>query len=112
MRFAFQEALGYEFPKTRPPFLEKLELDGYCEALNLAFEYHGRQHFESIPFFEKDGQTFAKRIENDRRKIALCSRYGIDLIVIPYNHVKKICRDEINTLVRGILKGRGLLPHG
>lgn len=42
---------GYSFPKVRPSFLGGLELDGYCQDLNLAFEYDGQQHFQWIKAF-------------------------------------------------------------
>jgi hypothetical protein len=46
-RFAFQSIFGKPFPKRRPSWLlvpnmgARLELDGYCEDLKIAFEYNG-----------------------------------------------------------------------
>jgi hypothetical protein len=51
------------FIKIRPSWLKNphtgymLELDGYCEALNLAFEYQGEQHFKIVKNF-KDTTRF------------------------------------------------------
>lgn len=82
----FIELTNKEFIKVRPPWLERLELDGYCEELNCAFEYSGRQHYEYIKFFhgDKDLKNFEKQQERDIRKSELCKEKGITLIVVPY----------------------------
>ena len=35
-----------------------LELDGYCESRNLAFEYNGKQHYYHTKYFHKIFQSF------------------------------------------------------
>jgi GR25 family glycosyltransferase involved in LPS biosynthesis len=45
-----------------------MELDGYNEALKLAFEYHGKQHFEFIEHFHKNHEEVTKRIQMDQAK--------------------------------------------
>jgi len=47
------------FPAQRPLWLinargHQMELDGYCQKLNLAFEYQGEQHFSIFLFFSKN----------------------------------------------------------
>lgn len=86
----FEEFLGYKFPKKRLKIMEKLELDGYCEDIDLAFEYNGLQHYEFIPYFHKEESKFIEQQERDRRKRELCDKNGICLIEIPYkyNHIK------------------------
>src|SRR5690606_5877566 len=55
-REVFEEWFGEPFIKIRPEWLVnpktnyKLELDGYCEKLNIAFEYNGIQHYKPIAF--------------------------------------------------------------
>nr|QBK85813.1 MAG: uncharacterized protein LCMAC101_04080 [Marseillevirus LCMAC101] len=90
------------FPKIRPKFLrtEKggcLELDGYNEKLELAFEYQGIQHEKVVPFFHPHGEKDLLAIqERDKIKKEKCSQNGICLLEIPskysYNHPKKLKR--------------------
>lgn len=85
VRRAFEEATGRKAPSTRPPFLGGLELDGYCEELGVAFEYNGKQHYEYVPFFHRNGPgDLAAQQERDRRTEAGCDEEGVALIVIPY----------------------------
>ena len=80
-RLFFQKYFGFDFIKVRPQWLKNskgflLELDGYCEELNLAFEHQGRQHYSEISFF-------SKRISYDEEKRQLCKQHGVTLIEIP-----------------------------
>ena len=84
-RKIFEDHYNAKFPTKRPQFLEGLELDGYNEELNIAFEYNGKQHYEYIPHFHRNGeQDFIKQQERDRMKYKLCSEKNIKLILIPY----------------------------
>lgn len=84
-REIFEEEFGKKFPNVRPKFLNGLELDGYCEELNLAFEYNGQQHYEYIPHFHRNGmKDFENQQERDRRKYKICAKKDIKLILIPY----------------------------
>lgn len=71
-----------KFPNVRPKFMEGLELDGYAPNYgNIAFEYNGRQHYERVEAWQTPEQ-FQRQQERDRRKIELCKKYNIDLIII------------------------------
>jgi hypothetical protein len=73
------------FKQIRPVFLNGLELDGYNEELQLAYEYNGEQHYEYIPFFHRAGLSgLVKQKERDKLKEELCIKNGIYLIIIPY----------------------------
>jgi hypothetical protein len=85
-RTIFQAFLAKLFPKCRPSFLNSLELDGFCEELNLAFEYQGKQHFEFIPHFHLDDQALVRQQERDARKRLLCAEHAITLIEIPFEY--------------------------
>ncbi len=77
---------GYKFTKQRPHFLNKLELDGYCQQLLLAFEFDGRQHFEYVKIFHKTKKEFEAQKRRDRKKDKLCIKCGVKLVRIPYNY--------------------------
>ena len=97
-REIFEELLNTEFIKRRFECMEYLELDGYSEEYNLAFEYNGQQHEKFIKFFHKDETDFEKQQERDEKKKKLCEKNNIDLIVIPstYDYTKpKKLRDFI-----------------
>jgi hypothetical protein len=84
----FEQIFDRKFPKARPSWLInedgfQMELDGYCEELNLAFEHQGRQHYELIDYFYQSEGQFQKRQVDDRRKKSLCKRNNITLIEVP-----------------------------
>jgi len=88
-RDIFEQMFGLPFPKSRPAWLlgtkgRKMELDGYCERLNLAFEYHGHQHYQPIKFFNQGEKNLEKQRRDDGRKERLCLDHGVHLIAIPY----------------------------
>lgn len=64
----------------------KLELDGYCEKLNLAFEHNGPQHYKPKIYGVKTKENIQKKfliqIQNDQIKKEWCNKNGITLIVI------------------------------
>ena len=59
-----------------------MELDGYCKELELAFEYHGSQHYDSHSFF--GGGNLAQRKQDDSVKEMVCKQNDVVLITIPY----------------------------
>ena len=80
----FETIFNKAFPKCRPNWLIginniKLELDGYCAELKLAFEHNGTHHYENNKSLFKHKNQF----ENDLIKQKLCSDNDISLIVIP-----------------------------
>jgi hypothetical protein len=77
---------GAKFPKRRPKWLisddgRRLELDGYCELLALAFEHQGGQHYKNT--FGVTKKAFNKLMRNDKAKVKMCSSRGITLIQVP-----------------------------
>ena len=79
----FEHAYGCEFVKKRPKFLGGLELDGYSEELQIAFEYQGEQHYNYVPFFHKTISAFEKLKADDEKKKALCAEHEVRLFRIP-----------------------------
>jgi hypothetical protein len=83
-RYIFESLLNKKFIKTRKPLDNKFELDGYNKELNLAFEYHGIQHYQFVKHFHETIDALNRRIEDDKEKELLCKSKNIKLIVIPY----------------------------
>lgn len=87
-RAYFETIFDEKFPRSYPKWLKtkdgnKLELDGYCEKLGIAFEHQGEQHYTIGRQFSKTRASLNKRIAYDRLKRSLCKLNGIVLIEIP-----------------------------
>ena len=89
VKLYLETLLNKKFPKIKPKWLEtidgsRLELDGYCQELGLAFEHHGPQHYEVTKFFH---QNDPKKLENqqirDQLKLSLCEKNGVKVLVVP-----------------------------
>ena len=80
---------GKSFKKCRPPFLRsslgtRLELDGYCPELGIAFEYQGEQHYDPKSYFQRGRQgSFENLIARDKFKAQRCKEVGVQLLVVP-----------------------------
>lgn len=89
-RKALEEIYGQPFPSDWPSWLINpktgagMELDCYNEKLKIALEYHGRQHYEFVPFFHKTRENFEALQERDRLKLDILQEKGIYLITVPY----------------------------
>jgi len=85
-RIIFEQGFGELFPRKNPLFMKyntrKLQLDGYCEKLALAFEYQGEQHYSAKSHF--GGEIALKHQQKlDAVKLELCNEAEITLIQIP-----------------------------
>jgi hypothetical protein len=86
VRIIFETYFSKDFPTARPNWLlnkstgKFLELDGYCEELNVAFEFQGRQHDSNITGFYG---RYEKQKERDKLKVQMCVEHNVKLIVIP-----------------------------
>ena len=86
-REIFEDLLLEPFSTKRPPFLEGLELDGFNESLNIAFEYNGKQHYEfNKRFHNNDPEEFEQQKARDKKKNAICQKRGLNLIIVPYQY--------------------------
>ena len=94
MKYIFN-ARFRKYPKGSVKWLQGvgglLELDGYNEKLRLAIEYNGPQHYDlefHIKVYKLSRDVALKRLQriqqNDKLKVELCKKNGVDLIVVPY----------------------------
>jgi hypothetical protein len=96
-KYTLECLLGYPIKHVRPNFLRNpetgccLELDAYCEELNVAVEYNGSQHYHMKDAFHKNEQDLVNQIERDKLKVKLCKDNNVDLIIVSY----KIKNDDI-----------------
>lgn len=85
-----EEIMSEKFIKIRPKWLQKLELDGYCEKLKLAIEYNGIQHTIFSHFFHhKSIKNFETQKARDLLKRELCKKHGVTLITVPFQYNMK-----------------------
>lgn len=84
-RFIFQELTGQSFRKTRSILGKRLELDGYCDELKIAFEYQGKQHYSFIKHLHRRPEIHEAQKRRDDLKRSLCKERQIDLVEIPYH---------------------------
>lgn len=92
VRRIFERITGQVFPTSRPRWLchegKRLELDGFCRGLKLAFEYQGEYHYEFIAPHHRS-RTLEMVQERDAVKAELCRAQNVDLVAVPYNVVDK-----------------------
>jgi len=84
-RFIFEQLTDKLFPSSRRQLRGKLELDGYCKELNMAFEYQGQQHYNSQHYFAKINKSARTQQDIDAEKELICLKKGIRLILVPHN---------------------------
>jgi hypothetical protein len=89
------------FAQFSPKWLGRQRFDIYIKSLNVAIEYNGKQHYESIPFFGGD-EGFQKTLARDELKRKKCKENGCSLIEIKYD-------EDIETALKSIMKELGIL---
>lgn len=110
-RELLESMLGFPLIKSRPNFLNGLELDGYNEEQKIAFEYHGDQHYKPVQYWGGH-EALKSQKERDAKKETLCRNAGINLIIIPqFKNVYDLsgCIDQIDycVLFRGLKRKPG-----
>lgn len=87
-RIYFETIFRKPFPRVRPEWIrnkngKRLELDGFCEELKIAFEHNGFQHYKQISYYKYDIEGFNTIKTHDQIKIKLCKENNVKLIIIP-----------------------------
>lgn len=87
-RDKFEKITGYKFPCMLPAWLsyqgKSLELDGYNDKLNIAFEVQGPQHTMFSKKWDEDYKDYYNRLVNDKAKELICHRQGVALFLLDY----------------------------
>ncbi|MBY4717517.1 MULTISPECIES: hypothetical protein [Burkholderiaceae] len=105
VRLIFETHFKSSFPSVWPawnrnPWTNQLlELDGYCEEFNIAFEHDGEHHYELT---RKNGiKELAYQKFKDEQKRKNCTRNGVLLINIPI--LVKSKRNDFNIFLDNVL---------
>jgi len=83
-----EKFFGHKFIKVRPKNLinpktnKKLEFDGYCKELNIAFEYQGRQHYVYPNHCHTNKEKYFTQLKIDEVKRQYCKKNNIILLEI------------------------------
>jgi len=118
----FFEALFFDdFPKAEKGDFSWLvnddgnymELDGHSKNLRIAFEYHGRQHYENAyHFYKGDNEKFDNRLIDDQKRRELCKQNNYILIEIGFEwkdgKLRRIKFREMEDFIRQICKEKGI----
>ena len=110
-RRIFEDILGEKFPNVRPSWLlnkktgYRLELDGYCPKLKLAFEYDGIQHHKYPNPFHRDLRDFHSQRKRDGIKNRRCKSHKVILIRIKYDI------PDLEKYIKGELKEKGFISE-
>lgn len=83
-RFIFEQFTSKKFPTDWKILGNRLQLDGYCKELNLAFEYQGIQHYKRNNMFHKTEIAFINLQKRDKCKSERCNQKGIIKVDVPY----------------------------
>jgi hypothetical protein len=68
-----------------PKFLNGLELDIFVPNNKMAIEYNGSQHYFFNKHYHKNNKVFLDSKLRDKKKLVLCKKNNINLIVIKYD---------------------------
>ncbi len=91
-RQALVRMFGKPFDKIRPDWLRNvvtggkwnLEIDCYNDELKIGVEAQGRQHYEYVPYFHRNYDTFMNQKYRDEIKRMKCKEQGVTLVEVPY----------------------------
>jgi len=99
----FELLLGKPFIKSRPDWLinpetgYRLELDGYCKELGVAYEFQGRQHYQTVKFLDGFSDV-EKQKKRDELKHEICKQKGVDLIRVSYGSYEDMLTEIYKSL--------------
>ena len=77
----------------------KYEYDFWLPNHNLLIEFHGRQHYEWIPYFHKTHFEFKEQQRRDLEKIDLAKMKSISLIEISHKQLKHMTFEQFEEMI-------------
>ena len=83
------------------------EYDFYLPEYKILIEFHGKQHYEWIPYFQKTYHDFEEQCKRDSWKITLAKEKGIPLIEFNYKQLDNLSLEQFEELVLKSIKNRG-----
>ena len=114
-RIVFEKAFGLPFKNIRPGDWFKnargnlMTLDGFNAEINVAFEFQGRQHYETVDFFRLDSKRLKILQADDLLKQKLCKENNIELIIIDeFDELKNLNEYYIFNHIYAACEKRGL----
>ena len=113
VRRVFEDKFKKSFPNVKPKWLINpktnytLQLDGFCEELNLAFEYQGIQHYKYPNHCHKNKKEFEKQKYRDKIKKDLCKKHNVKLIEI--KEIDDLTYENVNLVVSSFLKESNII---
>lgn len=105
-RFIIESMTGESFPSDWKKLENGMQLDGYCESLNMAFEYNGEQHYKMHSYFHKNELQFKSQQLRDKIKDEKCKSKNIHKITIPYFYTKT--NEELESFIEKCLRKLGI----
>jgi predicted Zn-ribbon and HTH transcriptional regulator len=87
IRNLLEYLIGHKFEKSRPNWNinpktnKKLELDGFCEELKIAFEFQGKHHYDFTAFYTTQEELDYVKYKDEVKK-QHCINNGVNLIII------------------------------
>jgi len=85
-REIIEKQTSEKFNKVNPKWLDDLEIDGYNDKLNIAFQYNAIDYKTIERLHHFDFRRFEQQKNRDREKFAICAKAGVKMIVIPYQY--------------------------
>ena len=90
----------WKFPDEKYRF----EYDFYLPEYNLLIEFHGRQHYEFVPYFHKTYNVFEEQRMRDKWKLTLAKEKGIPLLEFNHKELNMLSREQFEQLVISKIK--------
>jgi hypothetical protein len=81
-----------------PIWLGRQRFDIFIKELNLAIEYNGRQHYESIDFYGGE-EGFQSTLKRDNEKRKKCRDNNCPLIEVRYDEDFEITLNKIDQII-------------